>query len=138
MLRERTQSYATERTPQEDALIDRVAKGDKKAFRAIIECHGPWVFGATQVILGDRAMALDIVEETMLELWDHPGMFKASTAPLRDSLKVIARFKAVDEIRSLYDANAASRRSAAAGRSSSRYVAPKPSRFFGREKALPA
>lgn len=138
MLRERSRSYATERTPAEDDLLDRVAKGDKKAFRAIIEHHGPWVYGVTQVIVGNRAMALDIVEETMLELWDHPGMFKASTASLRDSLKVIARFKAVDEFRSLYDASAASRRSAAAGRSSSRYVPAKPSRLFGNENALPA
>lgn len=138
MLFDGTKTDATPDRIADPVLLEAVGRKDRGAFRILIERHGPWVFGTTQVILGNRTEAESIVEETFLELWDRPQVFRASTASLRDNLKIVARGKALDELRSFYDANAASRRSAAAGRSSARYVAAKPSRFLSEPNALPA
>ena len=119
-------------------LVEAIGRKDADAFKALIERHGPWILGTAQVILGKRTEAERIVEEVFLELWDRPQIFRASTAPLRDNLRIVARGKALDQLRSLYDVKAASRRSAAAGRSSPRYVPAKPSRVFTEPKALPA
>lgn len=122
----------------DSTLIEALGRKDPQALRTLIERHGPWVLGATQAILGRPAEAEKIVEEVFLELWERPEMFWSSTATLRDNLKIVARAKALDQFRSLYDASAASRRSAATGRSSPRYVPAKLARLFKEPKALPA
>lgn len=122
----------------DSALLEAIGRKDTRAFRHLIEFHGPWILGTVQAILGKRELAEKLVEEVVLELWDHPRMFDASTASLRDNLKILARARALDQFRSLYDDSAASRRSAATGRSSPRYVPAKPSRLFNEAKALPA
>src|SRR5688500_146270 len=138
MLIDGTKTNAAPALSHDAQLLAGVAARDEQALRVIIEIHGPWVLGVAQAILGARDLAADIVQETMLEVWDRPGLFKMSTPSLRENLRIMARAKAIDEVRSLYDANAASRRSAAAGRSSARYEARKPSRCFGEANALPA
>lgn len=138
MLFDGTKTDAAPRQMKDSVLLEAVGRRDAHALRILIERHGPWVFGTAQVLLGNRTEGEGIVEEVFLELWDGPQIFRASTASLRDNLRIVARGKALDELRSLYDDNAASRRSAAAGRSSSRYVPAKPSRFLGEANALPA
>lgn len=129
---------ATSNGIPDSVLLEALGRKDPQALRFLIERHGPWIFGTAQVILGNRAEAEQIVEEVFIELWDRPQVFQASTASLRDNLRIVARGKALDEFRSLYDDKAASRRSAAAGRSSERYVAASPSLCFGEANALPA
>lgn len=138
MLIDGTRTDANRAGVLDSALLEAVGRKDAHAFRELIERHGPWALGSTQAILGSRAQAETIVEEVFLELWERPQIFQASTASLRDNLRILARGKALDEFRSLYDDSAASRRSAAAGRLSPRYVPAKPSRLFKEANALPA
>ena len=53
----------------EAALLVRVANGDRVAARALIDRLGPRLLRHITRMLGDRAEAEDIVQETFLRLW---------------------------------------------------------------------
>ena len=51
------------------ALLVRVANGDRLAARVLVDRLGPRLLRHTSRMLGDRAEAEDIVQETFLKLW---------------------------------------------------------------------
>lgn len=54
---------------QEEKLLTRFAAGERDAARALAETLAPRLLGLAQRMLGDRAAAEDVVQETMLRLW---------------------------------------------------------------------
>lgn len=51
------------------ALLVAFANGDSLAGRELVQRLGPRLFGYAARVLGDRAEAEDVVQETMLRLW---------------------------------------------------------------------
>jgi RNA polymerase sigma-70 factor (ECF subfamily) len=51
------------------ALLVAYANGDTSAGRALLDRLAPRLFGYATRVLGDRAEAEDVVQETMLKLW---------------------------------------------------------------------
>lgn len=53
----------------DDALVLRVARGDKFAFARLVERHGTRLMGLAVRIVGNRAVAEEIVQEVFTRAW---------------------------------------------------------------------
>ena len=92
----------TDRT-QEDpdaALMPRVADGDSAAFRLLVDRHADRLLGFAQRMLGDRATAEDVVQDTYLSLWRKAGDWTPQ-ARVSTWLYRVARNAALDRLRRL-------------------------------------
>jgi RNA polymerase sigma-70 factor (ECF subfamily) len=55
----------------DEALMERIARGDEPAFRALARRHLPAMVGLARRILGNSADAEDVAQEAMLRVWTH-------------------------------------------------------------------
>ncbi len=53
------------------AYVRRIAKGDARAARYLIEAHGDRLMAVAYRLLGDREAAEDIVQEAFIRMWKH-------------------------------------------------------------------
>ncbi|MCR9072989.1 MAG: RNA polymerase sigma factor [Alphaproteobacteria bacterium] len=86
---------------QEDpdaALMPRIADGDAAAFRALVDRHADRLLAFAQRMLGDRATAEDVVQDTYLSLWRKAGDW-APQARVSTWLYRVARNAALDRLR---------------------------------------
>ncbi len=82
----------------DEALIERIDGGDELAMRVLFGRYHVRVNRFVLRLVGNRALAEDLVSATFLAVWRHAGTFKArSTASTW--LLSIARFKALSELR---------------------------------------
>jgi RNA polymerase sigma-70 factor (ECF subfamily) len=73
---------------------------DDGALRRLWEEHaGPLLGFALRLTGGDRGRAEDIVQETLLQAWRHPGSLDPSRGPARPWLLTVARRVAIDQHR---------------------------------------
>ena len=63
------QAAANDAAAPDAALLVAYANGDASAGRTLLDRLAPKLFGYATRVLGDRAEAEDIVQETMLKLW---------------------------------------------------------------------
>ena len=82
----------------DDALIRRVAAGDRVAFRDLYERHGRRVFAFVKGRLHDASESEDILHEVMLEVWRGASRFGGQSRVLTWMLG-IAGHKVVDHLR---------------------------------------
>jgi RNA polymerase sigma-70 factor (ECF subfamily) len=57
-------------------LIEECKKGDLNAFRIVIREASPFAFSVAFRILGDQELAKDMVQETMVTIWEKLKMIK--------------------------------------------------------------
>lgn len=90
-------------TPQEEieALIARVAMGDRRAFRALYGRVAPKLFGIAKRILQDDALAEDVLQEVFLRVWNRAGSYRENGFSPMTWLITITRNAAIDRLRSL-------------------------------------
>jgi len=55
----------------DEALMGRVARGDERAYRNLVQRHLPAMLGLARRILGNAAEAEDVAQEAMLRVWTH-------------------------------------------------------------------
>ncbi|MFK7828289.1 MAG: sigma-70 family RNA polymerase sigma factor [Congregibacter sp.] len=84
---------------EEAALVQRVAAGDRVAFRTLVEAHQRALSSFVRRMLLDQDSASDIVQETFLRLWTRAGSYNADAARLSTWLHNIARNLCVDSFR---------------------------------------
>jgi len=82
-------------------LIDRVLAGDLEAYREIVRLFEADVFRVAAPIVGDRAAAEDITQETFLTAYDRLSTFDTNSE-LRPWLIGIARNLTRNELRRRY------------------------------------
>src|SRR3954452_2502426 len=58
--------------------------------------HHRAVYAAAHRVLGDHALAGDVVQDVFLRLWRRPQSFDAARGALGTSLRLMARARAVD------------------------------------------
>lgn len=86
-----------------------MAAGSKPAMRALYERHHDAVFAFIRGRSGDEAVAADVVQDAMLEVWRSAGKFKNQSTvktwifgiarnKLHDRFRKSARFSFVDEV----------------------------------------
>lgn len=85
-------------TSDED-LLDLIAKGSQEAFSVMYKRHsGLLQRFCTRLLNGDVALAADIVDEAMFEVWKSAGKFKGRSKP-STWIHSIARNKLIDYLR---------------------------------------
>jgi RNA polymerase sigma-70 factor (ECF subfamily) len=84
---------------EEAVLVQRVAAGDRGAFRTLVELHQRPLAAYARRMLSDSAAADDIVQETFLRLWTRAASYDRGSARLSTWLHNIAHNLCVDSFR---------------------------------------
>ena len=61
---------------QEAALIQRCQVGDTEAFRTLVEQYRSVLFGTAYLMIRDRGLAEDAVQEALIQIWRHLSTFR--------------------------------------------------------------
>ncbi len=85
------------RSPQ--ALLERLAKGDKSALASFYDSYSGPVNGLALRILRDVAEAEDVVQEVFLQVWRQAERYQPSRGTPEAWLFTIARTRALDRLR---------------------------------------
>lgn len=81
-------------------LIERMASGDRVAFRAVYDQTSRIVFSIVLRILRSRDLAEDVTQECYVLLWQRADRFQSSRGKPLAWIASIARYRAIDRIRS--------------------------------------
>ena len=87
-----------EQASSDQALIERIASGDKLAMRALFARHHVRVYRFILRLVRDETLAEDLIGEVFLDVWRQAASFKARAA-VSTWLLAIARFKALSLLR---------------------------------------
>jgi RNA polymerase sigma-70 factor, ECF subfamily len=88
------------RSRELQALLARVALGDKAAFARVYQMTSPHLFGVALRILNGRAAAEDVLQEAFVSVWRLAGSYQAAAGQPMTWLITIVRNKALDVVRS--------------------------------------
>jgi RNA polymerase sigma-70 factor (ECF subfamily) len=84
---------------EERALVQRVAAGDRAAFALLLQQHQRSLSAYARRMLGDAALADDMVQETFLRLWSRADRFDGRASRLTTWLHRICHNLCVDSHR---------------------------------------
>ena len=87
-----------EHASSDQALIERIASGDKLAMRALFARHHVRVYRFILRLVRDETLAEDLIGEVFLDVWRQAASFKGRAA-VSTWLLAIARFKALSLLR---------------------------------------
>jgi len=82
----------------DEALIVRVATGDKVAMQVLFARHHVRVYRFVLRLVRDQTLAEDLISEVFLDVWRQAGRFEARSA-VSTWLLAIARYKALSALR---------------------------------------
>jgi RNA polymerase sigma-70 factor, ECF subfamily len=84
--------------PADEALIGRIARGDRLAMQVLFARHHVRVYRFVLRQLRDEMAAEDVISEVFLDVWRQAGRFEGRSA-VSTWLIAIARFKALSLLR---------------------------------------
>lgn len=93
-------SSAANHPPDPDDLLSAVGRGDRDAFALLYDTLAPAVYGMARRVARSDAIAEEITQEVMLEVWRTAGRFDASRGSARAYVLTLAHRRAVDRVRS--------------------------------------
>jgi RNA polymerase sigma-70 factor, ECF subfamily len=82
----------------DEALIGRIATGDKVAMQVLFARHHVRVYRFVLRLVRERTQAEDLISEVFLDVWRQAGKFEARSA-VSTWLLAIARYKALSALR---------------------------------------
>lgn len=88
-------------TLDDRALLERIAKGEKGAFRAFYDRFSGRVAASMRRITADKATSEELVQEVFLAVWLKAGTYRAELGQPEAWLAGISRNKAFDHLRRL-------------------------------------
>jgi RNA polymerase sigma-70 factor (ECF subfamily) len=77
-------------------LLDRLALSDETAFRELVQRHIDRAFGLAVRILGGKADAEDVVQDTFLKVWTHRGEWQHGRAKFSTWLYRVVTNRCID------------------------------------------
>ncbi len=80
-------------------LMGRLVAGDEDALGELYDRHADSVYRVAFRLLGDRGQAEDVLQETVLALWNRAETYDPTVASVTAWLLAIARNRAVDRLR---------------------------------------
>ncbi len=83
------------------SAMARVAGGDRGAFAEVYDALAPKVLGLVRGVLRNHAMAEEVAQDVMLEVWRQAARFDPSLASTSTWVMTIAHRRAVDRVRSV-------------------------------------
>jgi RNA polymerase sigma-70 factor (ECF subfamily) len=81
-------------------VVSAIARGDEPALAELYRRHAASVYGLCLKLLRDADTAQEVLQETIVSLWERPDRFDADRGALRPYLLRLAHGKAVDRMRS--------------------------------------
>jgi len=84
--------------PADEALIGRIARGDRLAMQVLFARHHVRVYRYVLRLLHDEMAAEDVISDVFLDVWRQASRFEARSA-VSTWLIAIARFKALSMLR---------------------------------------
>ena len=85
-------------TTTDEALIGRIAAGDKLAMQVLFARHHVRVYRFVLRLMGDPSRAEDLISEVFLDVWRQADRFEARSQ-VSTWLLAIARYKALSALR---------------------------------------
>ena len=82
----------------DEALIERIAAGDKLAMRTLFTRHQVRVFRFLHGILRDQSAAEDLLNDVFIDIWRQAGRFEGRSS-VSTWVLAIARYKALSAMR---------------------------------------
>jgi len=80
-------------------LISRIRAGEEDALATLHDRYAQVVYSVALRVLGDTTQAEDVLQEIFLQLWRNPETFDSNRGSLGAWLAVIARHRAIDQLR---------------------------------------
>ncbi|HIQ15552.1 MAG TPA: sigma-70 family RNA polymerase sigma factor [Leucothrix sp.] len=94
-----TQLTVAERTRIDTNLLKRISRGDHDAFSELYTNYQPRLIKfCSRILKNDIALAADIVDEAMIEIWRSAGSFSGKSQP-STWIHSIARFRLIGYLR---------------------------------------
>lgn len=84
----------------DDSLMAAVVARDRAAFGVLYDRYAPLVYTTSLRVVGEPAVAEDIVQDIFVRLWQRPESFVPARGRFVTWLLSITRNRAVDEVRS--------------------------------------
>jgi RNA polymerase sigma-70 factor (ECF subfamily) len=81
---------------EDEELLNRLALNDEAAFRILVERHIDRAFGIALRIIGSRADAEDVAQDTMLKVWTHRGRWQHGRAKFSTWLYRVVTNRCID------------------------------------------
>src|SRR6266571_7415251 len=94
---------AAPETSSDEMLIRRIAEGDQLAMRTLFGRHRVPLYRWLLRLVGDEALAEDLLSDVFLDVWRHAAAFEARSS-VSTWLLAIARYKALSARRRRIDA----------------------------------
>lgn len=86
--------------PGLDDLLTAVARGEERAYDAVYDLTSGRVLGIARKVLRDPALAEEVMQEVMLEVWRLAGRFDPVRGSGTSWVMTLAHRRAVDRVRS--------------------------------------
>src|ERR1044071_8911241 len=83
----------------DETLIIQVARGNSAALEALYDRYAPTVLGISLKVIGDQALAEDVLQETFWRVWQSAGTYQSQRGPFTGWLFRIARNLSIDTYR---------------------------------------
>lgn len=83
----------------DETLVTQVARGDSAALEVLYDRYASRVLGVSLKIVGDQAVAEDILQETFWRVWQSAATFQSQLGPFTGWLFRIARNLSIDAYR---------------------------------------
>jgi RNA polymerase sigma-70 factor (ECF subfamily) len=71
-----TFAHEPRRLMVDEALIEKVGRGDQDAFASLYDRHSALVYGVARRMLGDGSQAEDVAQSVFLQVWTRPDAFR--------------------------------------------------------------
>jgi RNA polymerase sigma-70 factor (ECF subfamily) len=83
----------------DQALLEAVALGNQEAMAAVFDRYSRIVYCIALRVLREPALAEDVMQEILLQVWKRPQSFVAQRGNLAAWLSVVTRNRAIDVLR---------------------------------------
>lgn len=84
----------------DQALMRRVAEGDRESFHELFRCHASTALGLLVKILKRREEAEEVLQDVFLEIWNRAERYDHRKASVKGWILLRARSRAIDRVRS--------------------------------------
>jgi RNA polymerase sigma-70 factor (ECF subfamily) len=100
VVRPREVEVAAELTDARDRdLVERIARGDEEAFRALFRRYAPTALGLARRVVRQSFLAEEIVQEAFLAVWRRPEAIDRERGSVKAWLMGTVHHRAVDTVR---------------------------------------
>ncbi|MEV0277462.1 ECF RNA polymerase sigma factor SigK [Streptomyces sp. NPDC050610] len=83
-----------------EALLDRVARGDQRAFESLYTAVAGTVLGLVRRLVRDPAQSEEVAQEVLIEVWRSAARFDVRQGSAMSWIVTMAHRRAVDRVRS--------------------------------------